>query len=64
MAADPAFVAFFEGAFQRALEVTRVPGMGEASWDRRAAYLLWLATERGQRPLIISAPAAPEDIFA
>lgn len=42
-APDPAFVAFFAGDWQRLLEATEVPGMQGASWDRRAAWLVWCA---------------------
>lgn len=42
--ASPEFLAFFAGDWQRLLETVVVPGMEEdkPSWDRRAAYLLWL----------------------
>jgi hypothetical protein len=46
---DPAFEKFFAEDFQRLLERTSIPGMGEASWDRRAAWLLWRAMH--QQPL-------------
>lgn len=39
---DPDFVAFFAGDWQRLLEGVEIPGMTEPSWDRRAAYLLWV----------------------
>jgi hypothetical protein len=39
---DPDFVAFFNGDWQRLLETVQIPGMNEPSWDRRAAYLLWI----------------------
>lgn len=45
---DPAFVRFFDVEFQRELDVTQIPGMADASWDRKAAWLLWQA--RQQRP--------------
>ena len=41
--ADPAFLEFFAKEFQERLEGIEIPGMEGASWDRRAAYLLWLA---------------------
>lgn len=40
---DPDFERFWATEFQRLLEHTSIPGMGEASWDRRAAWLLWRA---------------------
>lgn len=43
------FEAFFANDFQRLLERTSIPGMGEASRDRRAAWLLWRAMHQ-QRP--------------
>lgn len=71
MAADPAFVRFFEGTFSRALEATDIPGMDNASWDRRAAYLLWLQIDRGRKALVLPDPPAEQeepqdagDIFA
>ena len=48
MSADAAFLAFFAGPFQRALEQTEIPGLPKASWDRKAAYLLWTATKSGE----------------
>ncbi len=51
MTAAPDFTAFFEGAYQRALDTVQVPGEPDASWDRKSAYLLWLATDRGARTL-------------
>lgn len=43
MKPDPTFVKFFDGKWQRRLDACRIPGMDKASWDRKAAYLLWLA---------------------
>jgi hypothetical protein len=43
---DPDFVKWFGGDFQRRLEATVVPGMADASWDRKAAWLLWCAEHR------------------
>lgn len=53
------FEAFFAGEFQRRLDaVADVPGifasnlsLSSASWDRKAAFLLWDALGRpGERP--------------
>lgn len=52
---DPAFVAFFEGEFQRMLEAVIIPGSSGASWDRKAAYLLWRELRRVDTP----APVKP-----
>jgi hypothetical protein len=49
---DPAFEKFFAEDFQRLLERTSIPGMGEASWDRRAAWLLWRAMHQQPLPTI------------
>lgn len=49
------FTEFFAGDFQRELEACTIPGMDTPSWDRRAAYLLWLA--RGNKPIV--APKRP-----
>lgn len=54
------FADFFAGPWQRLLEGTEIPGMAGASWDRKAAYLLWLATDKGRT---LEAPApAPSDL--
>lgn len=37
------FLTFFSGEFQRRLERLAIPGMSDASWDRKAAWLLWKA---------------------
>lgn len=37
------FLHFHANEFQDRLEEVEIPGMVGASWDRRAAYLLWLA---------------------
>ena len=60
------FAAFFAGPFQHAMERVEIPDFVTASWDRKAAYLLWLATDKGQKPLPIAAPEPPSetDIFA
>lgn len=39
---DPAFKAFFAGEWKRLMDTVEVPGMKYASWDRKAAYLLWV----------------------
>jgi len=48
MTPDAAFTHFFAGPFQTALERVEIPGLAGASWDRKAAYLLWLATDGGR----------------
>ena len=48
MSPDPAFLEFFAGPWQRQLDAVEIPGMSGASWDRKAAYLLWLATDKGK----------------
>lgn len=35
------FLAFFAGPFQYMLDTTEIPGMHGASWDRKAAWLLY-----------------------
>jgi hypothetical protein len=40
---DPEFAAFFAGDWQRILENVVVPGIDNPSWDRKAAYMLWVA---------------------
>lgn len=39
------FLHFHEDEFQRRLDEIEIPGIPDASWDRRAAYLLWLAED-------------------
>lgn len=38
-----AFNVFFQGEWQRRLDRVTIPDMRDASWDRKAAYLLWKA---------------------
>jgi hypothetical protein len=66
MSPDAAFVEFFSGDYKGKsrwdllLEAVEIPGMAGASWDRKAAYLLWLATDKGRT---LEAPApAPSDL--
>lgn len=60
MSKNAAFIAFFAGPFQRQLEAVEIPGMAGASWDRKAAYLLWVATDQGRT---LEAPAPkPSDL--
>ena len=58
---DPAFVRFFDVEFQRELDVTQIPGWEGASWDRKAAWLLWQARQRDPKPT--PPPKAPGGIF-
>jgi len=63
MSPDAAFIAFFAGPFQRLLETTEIPGMTGASWDRKAAFLLWQATNQGRTLQAPSLPTpAPSDL--
>lgn len=54
MSKDAAFIEFFAGDYKGKsrwdllLEAVEVPGMPDASWDRKAAYLLWLNTDNGR----------------
>lgn len=69
MPGQPTFDEFFQGAFQRALGAVQIPGTPDASWDRKAAYLLWRATQEGTALRIaFDAPTdkttiSPEDVF-
>lgn len=40
---DPAFLAFFDTEWRDMLHSVSIPSLPTASWDRKAAYLLWLA---------------------
>lgn len=53
MIIDPDFLRFFNEEFRNRLGRANVPGLPHASWDRKAAWLLWVAEKRG-------APAASE----
>lgn len=73
MTTPPDFLAFFAGPFADALRAVEIPGMGTASWDRRAAWLLWLATDEGRAFASPSSnlptdttrqPQAEDDIFS
>lgn len=35
------FIDFFDKEFSALLDKTEIPGMQHASWDRRAAWLVW-----------------------
>lgn len=48
MIPQAAFQQFFASEFQRALDRVEIPGLDGASWDRKAAWLLWLATDEGR----------------
>lgn len=56
---DPAFVRFFDVEFQRELDVTQIPGMADASWDRKAAWLLYRS--RQEQPS--ARPQPPKSVF-
>ena len=61
MSPDAAFVEFFAGPWQRQLEAVEIPGMPGASWDRKAAFLLWQATDKGKA---LRAPSPPSQASA
>ena len=61
-APDPAFVTFFADEWQKLLETTQVPGMPDASWDRRAAWLLWCA-RKPPASLLPPVPALPAGLL-
>ena len=72
MTTPPDFLAFFAGPFADALRAVEIPGMETASWDRRAAWLLWKATDEGRAFVPPSSekttntatqPQAEDDIF-
>ncbi len=44
MTPDPAFLTWFDTVWSEMLRAASVPGMPTASWDRKAAWLLWQAT--------------------
>jgi len=48
MNALAAFLAFFEKTFDEAMTRAEIPGMPTASWDRKAAWLLWTNTDEGR----------------
>lgn len=55
--AKGSFLNFHAVEFQRRLETCEIPGIdGFVSWDRRAAYLLWVA--EGNDPNDIGEPVA------
>lgn len=56
---DPAFLTFFAGEFTERLRAASVPGMETASWDRRAAWLLWCAEGRNRYVPTTPPPWAP-----
>lgn len=66
MAGKPeGFERWFAEDFQQALEAVTIPGMPDASWDRRAAYLLWLEiepTDFAARPAV-EGPVVTDDSF-
>lgn len=65
---DAAFLRFFAGPWQAALDRIEIPGMPGASWDRKAAYLLY-ATHNGDpaeavKRVLSSAVTKDGDIFS
>lgn len=56
------FLNFFHGAWDRELSNVEIPGMDGASWDRKAAYLLWKqrgGTEIGLNDVPKTIPETP-----
>jgi len=64
------FLNFYHGDWQDRLDAVAIPHMEGASWDRRAAYLLWLemggepnqtveASSVRTKPAKLKAPAKP-----
>lgn len=70
MTPNPAFLAFFAGPFQDALHRVEIPGLDTASWDRKAAWLLWINTDEGRAfvppssEMTTDTPPPDPDIFA
>jgi hypothetical protein len=60
---DPVFEKFFADDFQRLLERTSIPGMGEASWDRRAAWLLYRMLHPSAPPTLEFGRQTPDEPF-
>lgn len=63
---DPAFVVFFSGEnyqgnseWDRLLKSTQVPGMPDASWDRRAAWLVFNGRPDPLASLLPPVPVLP-----
>lgn len=64
------FERFFAGVFQQELELVQIPkdafttppaGPVDASWDRRAAWLLWCEREGINPDMEPAGPALTED---
>lgn len=51
--APGSFLQFYHGDWTKQLDTVQIPGMEDASWDRKAAWLLWLAL--GNPPDTVSA---------
>ncbi|QDP64129.1 MAG: hypothetical protein Unbinned2301contig1004_55 [Prokaryotic dsDNA virus sp.] len=47
---DPEFIRFFDGDWAKRLAAVEIPGMPHASWDRKAAWLLWTAERKAPPP--------------
>jgi len=43
------FAEYFAEEWQRTLEAVQVPGMPDASWDRKAAWLVWQSRPTAQQ---------------
>ena len=53
------FLHFYHGEWNRLLETIQIPNMADASWDRRAAYLLWLE-RNGDKAAQVAVEGLPE----
>jgi len=57
---DPEFQRFFDTTWTEALHAVSIPGAPTASWDRRAAWLLWTATDQGRTFAPAQTPPKPD----
>lgn len=65
MKPNPDFLQWFATTWKDRHGAVTVPGLPYASWDRKAAYLLWIA--EGHAPSAVATPAPPttttQDLF-
>lgn len=59
------FENFFAKDFSKALDETEIPGMPGSSWDRKAAWLLWVATDSGSKfkPTVVTPDEDDDDLL-